>query len=100
MTDKKEPVQPSQVSRADLMFPTLSPSQLESVAAHGRSRPTQSGEVLFDVGHRIVPFLLVSSGVVAGRPSLVQIRAGSMKRVASAVGEGSTASLVHQVLHE
>jgi thioredoxin reductase (NADPH) len=45
------------------------------------------------------PHLLETS--LPGVFAVGDVRAGSMKRVASAVGEGSTAiSLVHQVLHE
>src|SRR5262245_8941225 len=62
MTDKKVPIPPTQVSRSGLMFPTLSTAQFERVAAHGRRRPTQHGEVLIEVGDRLVPFFLVSRG--------------------------------------
>jgi thioredoxin reductase (NADPH) len=64
MTDKKQPVQPSQVSRADLMFPALTPAQSARVAAHGRTRPTRRGEVLIEVGDRVVPFFVVTRGEV------------------------------------
>jgi len=64
MTARKQPVQPTQVSRADLMFPTLAPAHIERVAAHGRRRPTQRGDVLVEVGDRSVPFFLVSAGEI------------------------------------
>ena len=63
-TGRKGPVQPTQVSRADLMFPTLTPEQIARVAAHGRRRPTRRGEVLVEVGDRTLPFFVVSSGEV------------------------------------
>jgi len=142
------------------MFPTLTAAQVARVAAHGRARQAQKGEVLVEAGERSVRFFVVNSGqieivsfsgkteelvavcqpgmftgeiaILSGRRGLVQIRAseaaahwplarsphlletslpgvfavgdvrgGSLKRVASAVGEGSIAvAFVHQVLHE
>jgi thioredoxin reductase (NADPH) len=64
MTARKQPVQPTKISRADLMFPTLTPAQAERIAAHGRRRRTQRGEVLVEVGDHAVPFFLVSGGEV------------------------------------
>jgi thioredoxin reductase (NADPH) len=44
------------------MFPRLTPAQIARVAAHGRTRPMQKGEVLFDAGEPAAPFLLVLTG--------------------------------------
>ena len=49
-------------SRSERLFPTLTPQQLSRVAAHGRRRPTVGGEVLVEVGDRIIPFFVVVSG--------------------------------------
>jgi len=46
------------------MFPQLTPAQIARVAAHGRTRTMQQGEVLFDVGDPAVQFLLVLSGQI------------------------------------
>jgi thioredoxin reductase (NADPH) len=46
------------------IFPSLSPAQLARVATHGRRRPIQAGEQLFQVGDPGVPFFVVTSGAV------------------------------------
>jgi thioredoxin reductase (NADPH) len=43
-------------------FPTLSSAQIARIAAHGKTRPVQSGEVLVEAGASNVPFFVVSSG--------------------------------------
>ena len=55
---------PITVSRPERVFPKLTPAQLARVEAHGRRRSTTRGEVLLDVGDRIVPFFVVVSGEV------------------------------------
>jgi len=50
--------------RQDRLFPKLTPAQLTRIAAHGRRRPTTRGEVLIDVGDRIVPFFVVMTGEI------------------------------------
>ena len=55
---------PVTVSRPERLFPKLTPAQLARVEAHGRRRSTTRGEVLLDVGDRIVPFFVVVSGEV------------------------------------
>ena len=67
------------VSNPERVFPTLTSEQVTRLATHGRRRPTTRGEVLVEVGDR----------------------SGNVKRVASAVGEGSIAiAFVHQVLRQ
>jgi thioredoxin reductase (NADPH) len=51
-------------SRADRVFPTLTPSQIERITPHGRRRVVVPGEVLVEVGQRPVPFFVVLSGQV------------------------------------
>ena len=48
--------------RADHMFPTLTAAQLARVAQHGRTRALAPGEVLFDVGQTVIPFLAITQG--------------------------------------
>src|SRR3954468_15784051 len=58
------------VSQAERLFPTLTPPQMLRIEAHGRRRPTTRGEVLVDVGDKIVPFFVVVSGEIqAVRPA-------------------------------
>jgi thioredoxin reductase (NADPH) len=49
-------------ARAERLFPTLTPSQIDRIAAHGRRRTVARGDVLIDIGDRIVPFFVVLTG--------------------------------------
>lgn len=49
-------------SRAEQVFPTLTPEQIRRVAAHGQTRATQPGEVLVEQGEFAVRFFVVVSG--------------------------------------
>ncbi|HEX6904097.1 MAG TPA: FAD-dependent oxidoreductase [Thermoanaerobaculia bacterium] len=57
-------VPPDLVSRSEQVFPTLTPAQVARIAAHGRARPVQGGEVLVEVGDRGVPFFVVTKGYI------------------------------------
>ena len=46
------------------MFPTLTPPQIERIAAHGRVRPAARGEILIEAGDSAVPFFVVKSGEI------------------------------------
>jgi thioredoxin reductase (NADPH) len=48
----------------DHVFPTLTPAQIARLSAHGAPRPVQRGDVLFDVGEKVIPLFLVRSGQV------------------------------------
>jgi len=50
------------ISDPERAFPTLTAPQLSRMAAHGRRRPTERGEVLFDAGDKGVPVFVVVSG--------------------------------------
>src|SRR5215471_12697093 len=49
-------------SRAEQAFPTLTAAQIRRVAAHGRSRAVQSGEILIKQGDSRGSFFVVVSG--------------------------------------
>lgn len=49
-------------SRAERIFPVLTPAQIRRIAALGRMRATQRGDVLVEQGAGIVPFFVVVSG--------------------------------------
>jgi len=51
-------------SRTDHLFPTLTPAQITRIAAHGRRRAVARGEVLVEVGAKVVPFFVVVSGEI------------------------------------
>ena len=70
--------------RMRLMFPTLTPVQIERVANHGAARAVHQGDVLFADGDRVVPFFVLRTGTVdIVRPS----RDGDTLIVTHAAGE-------------
>lgn len=58
------PIAPKAASTAERMFPTLKPAQIARIAAHGRTRPVRSGEILFEAGAHVVPFFVVTAGQI------------------------------------
>jgi len=48
----------------DETFPTLTPAQIERIAAHGRVRPVDQGEVLGTVGKVTSQFFVVRTGTI------------------------------------
>src|SRR3954454_8751776 len=65
MTQPTSQLLPSPASgRIEHVFPILTPAQIARVAAHGRLRAAQSGEVLVETGHANVPFYVVKSGAL------------------------------------
>ena len=52
------------VSDPDRLFPTLTPQLRSRIAAHGRRRAIARGEVLVEVGDKVVPFFVVVSGEI------------------------------------
>ena len=51
-------------SRIEKIFPKLTPAQIDRIAAHGRMRSVQPGEVLIEQGDTSVPFFVVITGEV------------------------------------
>jgi thioredoxin reductase (NADPH) len=51
-------------SRIEKIFPKLIPAQIDRIAAHGRIRSVQPGEVLIEQGDILVPFFVVITGEV------------------------------------
>jgi thioredoxin reductase (NADPH) len=49
-------------SRAEQIFPRLTPAQMRRIAAHGHMRAIQRGEVLVEQGDSAAPFFVVVSG--------------------------------------
>ena len=59
--------------RAERLYPTLSPAQLERVAAHGRRRQVAQGEVLQSAGEPAARcFVVVAGRIDAVRPSAAE----------------------------
>ena len=61
MTPVRTPLPLTMASREEQIFPTLTPEQIARVAAHGRTRTVQRGEVLVETGQQHYPFLVVTS---------------------------------------
>ena len=51
-------------SRIEKIFPKLTPAQIGRIAAHGRTRSVQPGDVLIEQGDTLVPFFVVITGEV------------------------------------
>jgi hypothetical protein len=49
-------------SRIEKIFPKLTPEQINRIAAHGRTRPVQPGELLIEQGDTSVPFFCGNHG--------------------------------------
>jgi thioredoxin reductase (NADPH) len=61
MTPVKSPTPLTMASREEQIFPTLTPEQIARVAAHGRTRTLQRGDVLVETGQQHYPFFVVTS---------------------------------------
>jgi len=103
------PISSTLPTPADQLFPTLTSAQTARIAAHGRVRRIQRGEVLVQAGDRVVPFFVVTGGqleiirpsgtgevliavldpgqftgetnMLSGRPGFVQMRANQAGQV-------------------
>src|SRR5215470_10564298 len=56
------PEVPAVTSRLDHIFPKLTPAQIGRIAARGRVRTVQLGEVLVEQGDSVVPVFVVKTG--------------------------------------
>src|SRR5262245_62117987 len=63
MTDKT-PIIPSANARADKIVPILTEAEIARIAAHGRARRVQRGEVLVEAGIRTARFFVVTAGQI------------------------------------
>jgi len=103
------PPPPSSGPRAEHIYPTLTPAQLGRIAAHGRRRRVEAGEVRVQAGEQTARLFVVVAGridvvrpsaageevvvafgpgmftgevtMLSGRPGLAQIRAGAAGEV-------------------
>src|SRR5438034_1351300 len=62
MTLVAPPAAPSSAPRSERIYPTLTPAQLDRVAAHGRRRHVAAGEVLVQPGESASRVFIVVSG--------------------------------------
>ena len=90
VSDPQVPRRPTTSSPDERIFPTLKTEQIAQIAAHGRRRAIARGEVLVEVGDKVVRFFVLLSGEVQVlRPSdgpetlIVSLRPGQFS------GEGN-----------
>ena len=62
MTDAPVPSPLTLSSGVERMFPTLTPAQVQRIAARGKVRSIRAGEVLVEAGDQVVPFFVVTAG--------------------------------------
>src|SRR5437773_2058185 len=62
MSDIRAGVPLANPARAEQTFPTLKPAQIGRIAAHGRVRRVEAGEMLVEAGERAGRFFVVISG--------------------------------------
>ena len=80
MTSAFTPI-PATIPESDRVFPTLTAAQFARLAARGRRRSTERGEVLFEPGERDVPVFVVVAGELevlgpdAGSVPIASVRA-------------------------
>ncbi len=80
-------------SRAEQVFPKLTPAQIGRVAAQGRMRDVKPGEVLVEQGDSAVPFFVVVSGQLeVVRPSGAAETLVTVHGPGQFTGEASTLS--------
>jgi len=73
MTLVAPPSPPSSSKRAEHIYPTLTPAQLARIAAHGRRRRVEAGEVLVQAGEQTARlFVVVAGRIDVVRPSAAQ----------------------------
>jgi thioredoxin reductase (NADPH) len=58
------PLRPTALSPEERLFPTLTTGQIERIAARGRRRAIARGDVLVEVGDKVVPFFVLLSGEI------------------------------------
>ena len=63
MTDKTPIIQSAKAS-PDKIVPTLTEAQIARIAAYGRARRVQRGEVLVEAGTRTARFFVVTAGQI------------------------------------
>ena len=87
--DSRVPLEPI-AARSAHLFPTLTAGQIARIAAHGRHRPVARGDVLADVGDKIIHFFVVVAGDVhIVRPSAATDTLIGILRPGQFSGEGT-----------
>src|SRR5438093_13766491 len=83
-------MQPTSASPIERLFPTLTAAQIARLAAQGRHRAIERGEVLVEVGDKAVPFFVVLNGEIQIlRPSSATETLIVAHRAGQFLGEGN-----------
>src|SRR2546426_5752180 len=61
-TTTPAPAAPPPGQRVEHIYPTLTPAHVARIAAHGRRRQVERGEVLVEAGEQTARFFVVASG--------------------------------------
>jgi thioredoxin reductase (NADPH) len=69
----------SPAARPEHVFPTLTPAQTEHIAAHGRRRRVQAGDVLLEANDNVPRFFVV----VTGQLEITRVSGEAEQRVAT-----------------
>ena len=64
VSDPEVPRRPTASPPEERIFPTLTTEQIGRIAAHGHRRTIARGDVLVEVGDKVVPFFVLLSGEV------------------------------------
>ena len=64
MATTSVPLTPGGKTNAERMFPIFTPAQMARIAEHGRRRPVNRGDILFEAGDAVVSFYIVAAGRV------------------------------------
>ncbi|HEX9460430.1 MAG TPA: FAD-dependent oxidoreductase, partial [Thermoanaerobaculia bacterium] len=62
VSDPPPPLEPIASSTDEHLFPRLTDAQIERIATHGHRRAVARGDVLVEVGQKVVPFFVVVDG--------------------------------------
>jgi thioredoxin reductase (NADPH) len=79
-------------ARADHVFPTLTPAQIDRIAPHGQVRPITKGEILVEAGEPVVPFFVVTAGAIE-----VVRAAGDIDTIVAVHGPGQFSGEVNMI---
>jgi thioredoxin reductase (NADPH) len=80
-------------SRADEIFPTLTPTQIQRMAAQGQERTVRTGDILVEQGQKSIPcFVVISGELEAVRPTGATETLISIVRAGQFTGELNTLS--------
>ena len=87
--DPRVPLRPTAPSPEERLFPTLTTAQITRITARGRRRAIAPGDVLVEVGDKVVPFFVLVSGEIQvlrvkeadARNVYIHIHVGRLERV-------------------